>query len=99
MLPVLSCRAGHSHDDSVVHYALSEPYADAQQLSCCLQILYTMVAMVVSLTVFAYLLGEISNLVMDQDAELVKIRSQVRSCSTAARHMSLGSSAGSTRAQ
>ena len=45
---------------------------------CCLQILYTMVAMVVSLTVFAYLLGEISNLVMDQDAELVKIRSQVR---------------------
>ena len=53
-----------------------------------------MVAMVVSLTVFAYLLGEISNLVMDQDAELVKIRSQVSSCSTAASHMSLGSSAG-----
>lgn len=51
-----------------------------------MQILYTMVAMVVSLTVFAYLLGEISNLVMDQDAELVKIRSQVRFCSVAAHH-------------
>ena len=30
-----------------------------------------------SLTIFAYILGEISNLVMDQDAELVKTRSQV----------------------
>ena len=33
--------------------------------------------MVLSLTIFAYILGEISNLVMDQDAELVKTRTQV----------------------
>ena len=59
--------------------ALCQSHTQAlSKLFCCLQILYTMVAMVVSLTVFAYLLGEISNLVMDQDAELVKIRSQVR---------------------
>lgn len=38
---------------------------------------FTCVSMVMSLTIFAYILGEISNLVMDQDAELVKTRSQV----------------------
>ena len=42
-----------------------------------MQMLFTCVAMVLSLTIFAYILGEISNLVMDQDAELVKTRSQV----------------------
>ena len=45
---------------------------------CCLQMLFTCVSMVMSLTIFAYILGEISNLVMDQDAELVKTRSQVQ---------------------
>ena len=40
--------------------------------------MFTCVSMVMSLTIFAYILGEISNLVMDQDAELVKTRSQVR---------------------
>ena len=44
-----------------------------------MQMLFTCVAMVLSLTIFAYILGEISNLVMDQDAELVKTRSQVTS--------------------
>ena len=39
--------------------------------------LFTCVSMVLSLTIFAYILGEISNLVMDQDAELVKTRTQV----------------------
>lgn len=39
--------------------------------------MFTCVSMVLSLTIFAYILGEISNLVMDQDAELVKTRSQV----------------------
>lgn len=43
----------------------------------CLQMLFTCVSMVLSLTIFAYILGEISNLVMDQDAELVKTRTQV----------------------
>lgn len=45
---------------------------------CNLQMLFTCVSMVLSLTIFAYILGEISNLVMDQDAELVKTRTQVR---------------------
>ena len=44
---------------------------------CELQMLFTCVSMVLSLTIFAYILGEISNLVMDQDAELVKTRTQV----------------------
>ena len=44
---------------------------------CALQMLFTCVSMVLSLTIFAYILGEISNLVMDQDAELVKTRTQV----------------------
>lgn len=44
--------------------------------------MFTCVSMVLSLTIFAYILGEISNLVMDQDAELVKTRSQVRPYST-----------------
>lgn len=39
--------------------------------------LFTCLSMVLSLTIFAYILGEISNLVMDQDAELVKTRTQV----------------------
>ena len=45
--------------------------------TCCVQMMFTCVSMVMSLTIFAYILGEISNLVMDQDAELVKTRSQV----------------------
>lgn len=44
----------------------------------CVQMMFTCVSMVMSLTIFAYILGEISNLVMDQDAELVKTRSQVQ---------------------
>lgn len=44
--------------------------------------MFTCVSMVMSLTIFAYILGEISNLVMDQDAELVKTRLQVSSCPT-----------------
>ena len=44
---------------------------------CELQMVFTCVSMVLSLTIFAYILGEISNLVMDQDAELVKTRTQV----------------------
>ena len=43
-----------------------------------MQMMFTCVSMVLSLTIFAYILGEISNLVMDQDAELVKTRSQVQ---------------------
>ena len=46
-------------------------------IMCELQMLFTCVSMVLSLTIFAYILGEISNLVMDQDAELVKTRTQV----------------------
>jgi len=42
-----------------------------------MQMMFTCVSMVLTLTIFAYILGEISNLVMDQDAELVKTRSQV----------------------
>lgn len=45
-----------------------------------MQMMFTCVSMVMSLTIFAYILGEISNLVMDQDAELVKTRSQVPPC-------------------
>ncbi|KAL3159544.1 hypothetical protein ABBQ38_009960 [Trebouxia sp. C0009 RCD-2024] len=45
---------------------------------CMLEMLFTCVSMVLSLTIFAYILGEISNLVMDQDAELVKTRTQVQ---------------------
>ncbi len=44
--------------------------------------MFTCVSMVLTLTIFAYILGEISNLVMDQDAELVKTRSQVCSMLT-----------------
>lgn len=43
-----------------------------------MQMMFTCFSMVLSLTIFAYILGEISNLVMDQDAELVKTRSQVQ---------------------
>ena len=50
---------------------------------CALQMLFTCVSMVLSLTIFAYILGEISNLVMDQDAELVKTRTQVSVLTTA----------------
>ena len=47
-----------------------------------MQMMFTCVSMVLTLTIFAYILGEISNLVMDQDAELVKTRSQVCSLLT-----------------
>lgn len=50
---------------------------ELSQCICCMQMMFTCVSMVMSLTIFAYILGEISNLVMDQDAELVKTRSQV----------------------
>ena len=42
------------------------------------QVLFTCVCIIVSVTVFSYVLGEISNLVMDQDAELVATRGQVQ---------------------
>lgn len=41
------------------------------------QILFTCLTMLVSVTVFAYVLGEISNLVMNKDAELMAARSHV----------------------
>jgi len=55
---------------------LSTIYAD-KGVAAGVQMMFTCVSMVLSLTIFAYILGEISNLVMDQDAELVKTRSQV----------------------
>lgn len=42
-----------------------------------MQVAYTCLMMVITLTVFAYLLGEISNVVMEADEELVKQRHQV----------------------
>ena len=56
---------------------MAVPFQVADRHACCLQMMFTCVSMVMSLTIFAYILGEISNLVMDQDAELVKTRSQV----------------------
>lgn len=42
-----------------------------------LEISFTCMVMCVSLTVYAYILGEISNLVMKQDEELVATRSSI----------------------
>ena len=44
----------------------------------CVQVFYTSLMMLITLTVFAYILGEISNAIMEADEELVKQRSQVQ---------------------
>ena len=45
-----------------------------------MQVVYTCVMMLITLTLFAYILGEISNTIMENDEELVKQRSQVGAC-------------------